>query len=196
MRLLAAITIQRFTRGFLVRLRISRLLRERIQAATVIQGYWRRYLRRTIVPKLLRSRKQAAATFIQRFVRGWKSFHQVDMERREKRLKENLEYFQKIKNFMEESAQVKIRYYWLKYKVSLCFSFSLVSSSQLSTLLSLDPSQNRNEYSMCYEIFENDSLFILSLNIQRHSLKRSVSKETSVNLFASECIQKEKTNIF
>lgn len=139
MRLLAAITIQRFTRGFLVRLRISKLLRERISAATVIQGYWRRYLRRTIVPKLLRSRKQAAATFIQRFLRGWRSFHQVDMERREKRLKENLEYFQKIKNFMEESAQVKIRYYWFKYKVRFR-PLSVISSFQLSSMLSLSRS--------------------------------------------------------
>ena len=69
-----------------------------------------------MIPKALKARKNMAATLVQRYVRGYIDFTNIRTIINQKKLKENLEYFGKIKFTLESNAQVKIRYYWKKYK--------------------------------------------------------------------------------
>ena len=69
-----------------------------------------------MVPKALKARKNMAATLIQRYVRGFIHYTSIRSIINQRRLKENFEYFSNIKFTLESNAQVKIRYYWKKYK--------------------------------------------------------------------------------
>ena len=80
-------------------------------AARRIQHLWKKYRIFSMIPKALKARKNMAATLVQRYVRGYIDFTNIRTIINQKKLKENLEYFGKIKFTLESNAQVKIRYY-------------------------------------------------------------------------------------
>ena len=58
-----------------------------------------------MIPKALKARKNMAATLVQRYVRGYIDFTNIRTIINQKKLKENLEYFGKIKFTLESTPR-------------------------------------------------------------------------------------------
>ena len=128
---LEATIIQKHAKGFLARVHYSKLQRERFYSALIIQRVWRRYHREVLIPQREKQNREQSAILIQRFLRGWRSFNLIDIELKKIRIIENLSCFTTMKYILEESAQIKIRYHWFKFKVnnSIFKKYSLEKNS-------------------------------------------------------------------
>lgn len=105
----AVLRIQKAVRGFLAKKKYHALLQKRYEAARYIQRIWKRYRMVTMVPKAWRKFKYDRITRVQKFIRGYLVFKRYFTEINDKKLKENFEFFDKIKGNLLLNSQIKIR---------------------------------------------------------------------------------------
>jgi hypothetical protein len=112
----AVIKIQTSFRRHQAQKRYREFVSKRDNAARYIQRVYKRYRMISMVPKAWRKFKNDRITRIQKFIRGYLAYKSVFSERFNTKLKTNFDYFDKIKYQLQENAQIKIRYYWLRKK--------------------------------------------------------------------------------
>lgn len=77
---------------------------------------WKRYRMLAMIPKVMKERKKRAITEIQKFIRGFNVYFKSKQLLRQFRLQNNFQYFNKIREQILIDSQIKIRYYWRRYK--------------------------------------------------------------------------------
>ncbi|CAI2368480.1 unnamed protein product [Moneuplotes crassus] len=112
----ASLTIQTAFRKFIVLKKYKQFVQRRLDAASYIQRVWKRYRMISMVPKAWKKFKNERICRIQKYMRGY-IVHKRTFETLSRiKLTTNFEYFGKIKDQLHENSQIKIRYYWLKWK--------------------------------------------------------------------------------
>lgn len=88
----------------------------RENSAVMILRAWKRYRMLAMIPKVMKERKKRAITEIQKFIRGFNEFFKYKQLLRQFRLENNFKYFNEIREKILVDCQIKIRYYWRRYK--------------------------------------------------------------------------------
>lgn len=69
-----------------------------------------------MVPKAWKQFKNKKLAIIQKFLRGYSVHKRVLFKLRTNKLKSNFEFFNRIKEGLLSNSQIKIRYYWFKWR--------------------------------------------------------------------------------
>mmetsp|Transcript_4512 Transcript_4512/g.3787 ORF Transcript_4512/g.3787 Transcript_4512/m.3787 type:complete len:188 (+) Transcript_4512:720-1283(+) len=97
-----------------------RLLNEsREVAAKLIQKMWKQYKAVFMIPKAQKAKKKKMMKILSKYIRGYLIQKRILLELGSIKFKENLAYFDKIKNQLRTDSQILIRYWWFKYKKNL-----------------------------------------------------------------------------
>ena len=106
----AAVTIQRYFRGYICSKRFRFLVSMRLNAAKVIQKLWRKIADWRRIKKQQAVDQLRATVCIQKFVKARQKRHREIETVGVAKMEQTYEYFKNIQNHLEESAQIKIRY--------------------------------------------------------------------------------------
>lgn len=108
----AAVMIQKYARRFLLRNKYLKLIEKRNKAAAYLQNAWKSYRIVSIMPKFLKKSKFIKLTLIQKYLRGYLTYHKYQKAILNKRLSENGKFFDEIKLNLQNESQRKIRHFW------------------------------------------------------------------------------------
>ncbi|CAI2366125.1 unnamed protein product [Moneuplotes crassus] len=112
----AALTIQTAFRKYIALKRFKMYIKRRLDAVMYIQRVWKRYRMISMIPKAWRKFKNKRILRIQKFMKGY-IVHKRTFETLSKlKLTQNFEYFGQIRHKLYVNSQIKIRYYYLKWK--------------------------------------------------------------------------------
>ena len=89
------------------------LIQLRKDSATMIQRCYRRFRMVSLIPRALRFRKHTAAITIQKYLKGFLTFHSWRLQVNKQKIKDTISYFDILRTELLGKAQIVIRKYWL-----------------------------------------------------------------------------------
>lgn len=109
----AAVSIQRRFRHWMRTKKMKLWMERRNLAALKIQKNYKTWHRWSLIPKALKFRKNQMATIIQKYMRGYRVYHQMYTELRQTKLQENFNFFKEMRQRVEVVAVNRIKL-WFK----------------------------------------------------------------------------------
>ncbi|CDW76574.1 UNKNOWN [Stylonychia lemnae] len=143
----AAEKIQSIYKMYKDRKKYLNIQKERLEATQKIKNMWKKCRWHRLVRQMVQQRKHEAAMRIKTYLVGFLAKKQVKQELANKKLQESMQYFEKKKLEIQTDAQVKICYYWRRYKKEQEVIRKNILEAQLRGNLSMDKnSKGRRKY--------------------------------------------------